>query len=168
MTKPTKGNAADGGAAARPSAKRAPRARPATKQTSAPAPAGAADGLVDGQGRPAIEFRGRTIAVAMPSLEQIDVWNRTGARLQAIREAMQAASTPADRDEANRQAMNLVSRLSRVIHSVMASPDDREWLDDQFLDGVLTYSDAAQIVTAALDRHGVDRQQERAPARLRA
>lgn len=158
-------------------AKAAPRkatARPRRPTAKAPA-APAAQGETPDQPVPTITFRGRTMPVVQPVIEQLDVWNRTVDRLRDLQEAISAARTAEEKaaaDEAlERSGMKLVSRLSRIIQSVLPDEADHDWLDEQFLRRQFTYLQAADIISLALDALGVPHTlagQARPAARLRA
>lgn len=77
---------------------------------------------------PTIEFRGRTMPVRFPTAEQLTVWNRTARR----------ASEISGRDITNQEAATLLDRVLRIIQSVLDEQADRDWVEDQLLDGGLT------------------------------
>lgn len=88
-----------------------------------------------------ILFEGRELDVAMPGAEQLAVWQRTAKRM--------AGYDPNSGD--GPEAMKLLDRGMRVIESVLPGQDDRDWLEDQLLDGNLTLEKAAAIVTQTVE-----------------
>lgn len=164
--------------AAKAPARKAPaRARPAKTTPAAPpdAPdAGPQPGPAAGR-EATVTFLGRTLRVVMPTAEQLDVWNRTAERLRAMHETVAAARTKEEKGAAaaaiDEGGLKLISRLSRIIHSVLAHEDDRDWIDEQFLARRLTYAEAAEVIPLALTALGVPNSRggaKRPAARLRA
>jgi hypothetical protein len=87
-----------------------------------------------------ITFQGRAVTVAMPTDGQLAVWKRTASRFASV-----------DVGELTGEEVGkLLDRGVRVIQSVMASQADRDWLEDELLDGVLTLEAAAGIITEAI------------------
>jgi len=103
-----------------------------------------------------ITFRGREIAVAMPTDAQIFVWQRT------IQELQQADTDAWDGEEAMRANL----RAGRIIDSVIVDRADRTWLDDLTLDDALTLVERAEIITLAVSAFTDDKTPaEPAPAK---
>lgn len=93
-----------------------------------------------------VSFGGRDLTVSMPTPEQLAVWQRTAKRMTGV-------------DTANltgEEAMKLLDRGLRVIQSVLPDEADREWLEDELLDGNLTLEAAAGIVTKAVAAHNTN------------
>lgn len=88
-----------------------------------------------------IEFAGRTLWVRMPSPEQLLVWKRTLVQLQG-------ADTSGWNGD---QVMKALERTRKIIDSVLAHDADKEWLDDEMLDGKLTLMDTAQVIQKTVD-----------------
>lgn len=78
-----------------------------------------------------VPFKGRDIHMAMPTPEQILVWRRTLKTFEGIEtRALNGA-----------QALAAADRCVRIVTSLFALREDREWLDDAFLDGDVKFSD---------------------------
>lgn len=109
-----------------------------------------------------IEFRGRTMAVKRPSPEQLAVWRRIANQGLAI-----AADPNPERPcaECNGDGcetchhtgkahtaaiMKLFDRALKIIGSVLVSEADRDWLEDQLLEGDLDLNAAGEIVSLAV------------------
>lgn len=91
-----------------------------------------------------LPFRGRNLSVSMPTPEQLAVWQRTAKRMTGV--DPDALTGP--------EAMKLLDRGLKVIQSVLPEQDDRDWLEDELLDGALTLEQAAGIVTQAVAAFG--------------
>jgi len=99
-----------------------------------------------------INFRGREIAVRLPTDAQLFVWQRT------LQELQQADTDSWDGEEAMRANM----RAGRIIDSLIVDRADRTWLDDLTLDEGLTLTDRAQILHDTITAFG---SQDDAPAK---
>lgn len=84
----------------------------------------------------------RKIWVRMPSPEQILVWQRTVDNL---------TKAPVDTSWTGSQVMKTLDRLRRILDSIIVNRADVEWLDDEFLDGRLTFKDMAPYLTRVID-----------------
>lgn len=131
-----------------PAKKATPKKAPA-KKTEAPrqqaADALPADGAdtsppPEAETRP-IVFRGRTIRVKQPMPEQAAAWERIGAKFAGVN-----SETVSGAD-----ARQIFRRGQLVILGIIATEDDKEWLDDLFVEGSLTLTEAAEIVTLTVD-----------------
>lgn len=160
MTKTTSAAKATKAPARKAPAKKA-AARKAPARKAAPAKAATPRGPVDEQGRPAVVFHGRTIAVTRPTDEQIGVWTRTVERFDGLQAAIDAAPTDearaAARARAKERGQAMIGRLSSIVHSVIVEEADRDWLDDQLVrrrdDPLrLTYEQAFVLMRLAVDR----------------
>lgn len=85
-----------------------------------------------------VPFHGRTILARMPSPEQLLVWDRT---------VRQLTEAPPDETWTGSRVMKSLDRLRRIVDSILPQKSDVEWLDDQFLDGTLTFRDMAPFIT---------------------
>lgn len=83
-----------------------------------------------------IDFRDRHMVVRIPSPEQLLVWKRTLSYLQ------KAETT----DWAADEVMKALERTRKIIDSVLVHEVDRDWLDDQMLEGNLGLIETAQII----------------------
>jgi hypothetical protein len=88
-----------------------------------------------------IDFRGRNMWVRMPRPEQLLVWKRTLTQLQTV----------VDGDWTADSVMTALERLRRIIDSVLVNKADVTWLDDQFLDGTLTFQQLTPMITLVVE-----------------
>lgn len=88
-----------------------------------------------------ITFKERTIWVRVPSPEQLLVWKRTVQKLQG-----------ADVDGWNgEQVMSALERTRKIIDSVLVHEVDKDWLDDEMLDGRVGLIETAQIIQLTVE-----------------
>jgi hypothetical protein len=87
-----------------------------------------------------VSFQGREIPVKCPTEEQIFAWERLLTKMESM--AKEAATVDS--------ARILLNRCNKIIDSVVANEEDREWLEDGRLDGTVNLKDAAKIVVDAL------------------
>lgn len=107
-----------------------------------------------------ITFMGRKILVQAPTAEQIGVWQRTARRFEDADLTHRPGDSPDVLVAKNRKAGKLLDRGIKIIESVLVDEDDRDWLEDQLLDRVMTLGEAANIISLAVDAFG---QAEQAP-----
>ena len=98
----------------------------------------------------AITFQGREIWVKFPSGEALTVWRRTLETLQRTEDA----------DWDGQRIMRAFDRLRRIIDSIILNQIDKDWLDDEWLDGRLTIVESAQIVQLTIEAFGAGDNQE--------
>jgi hypothetical protein len=89
-----------------------------------------------------ITFQGRSIWTRMPTPEQLLVWDRT---VRSLTEA------PPDASWTGSQVMKSLDRLRRIVDTILVNRADVEWLDDEFLDGKLTFKDLAPMIALVVD-----------------
>lgn len=97
-----------------------------------------------------IEFHGRKFWVRMPSPEQLLVWKRTVVQLQ-------------DADISSwdgNQVMAALERTRKIIDSVILHQVDKDWLDDEMLDGGLGLKATGAIITLTVEAFGTDDNRE--------
>lgn len=99
-----------------------------------------------------ITFRDRTMRVKLPTPEQLLVWQRTIKLLQSADE----------NGWDGEQVMRALERTRKIIDSVLLERLDRDWLDDEMLDGNLTLIETAQIIQLSIEAFG---QKNDAPAK---
>lgn len=105
-----------------------------------------------------IEFHGRMMWVRLPSPEQLLVWRRTVVRLQELN----PASWTGD------EVLTALERARRIVDSLLVHEADKDWLDDQMLDGKVTSRQTTEIITKAVeafadaDQEGDNREARRA------
>jgi len=93
-----------------------------------------------------IEFSGRTLWVRVPTPEQLLVWKRTLGKLQG-------AEVEGWNGE---QVMAALERTRKIIDSVLVHETDKDWLDDQMLDGNLGLIETAQIIQLTVEAFQAD------------
>lgn len=89
-----------------------------------------------------VQFQGRDIWTHMPTPEQLLVWDRT---VRSLTEAPPNASWTGS------QVMRALDRLRRIVDTILVNKADIEWLDDQFLDGKLTFKSLAPFIAQVVD-----------------
>lgn len=87
-----------------------------------------------------VTFKDREIQVRKPTPEQLYAWERLLRKLEAM--AKEAATVE--------RARILLNRCQKIIDSVVATEEDREWLEDGALDGTISIQESATIVLEAL------------------
>lgn len=107
-----------------------------------------------------IEFQGRQLWVRVPSPEQLLVWKRTLTKLQG-----------ANVDGWNgEQVMSALERTRKIIDSVLVHETDKDWLDDEMLEGKLGLIETAALIQLTVEAFQSDdnRESRRAAARKKA
>lgn len=89
-----------------------------------------------------VQFMGRGIWTHMPTPEQLLVWDRT---VKSLTEA------PPDETWTGSQVMRSLDRLRRIVDTILVNKADVEWMDDQFLDGTLTFKGLAPFIALVVD-----------------
>lgn len=89
-----------------------------------------------------VQFQGRGIWTRMPTPEQLLVWDRTVRNL---------TEAPPDESWTGSQVMKSLDRLRRIVDTILVNKIDIEWLDDQFLDGTLTFKGLAPFIALVVD-----------------
>jgi hypothetical protein len=88
-----------------------------------------------------ITFHDRIVWVRMPRPEQLLVWKRTLVQLQ------KADVSGWD----GHQVMAALERTRKIIDSVLVHDVDKNWLDDEMLDGNIGLVETAKIITQAVE-----------------
>lgn len=93
-----------------------------------------------------IPFLDRTIIVALPSLEQLAVMRMFSNEFATMERKAKTAgkNLPAD------GMIRMSSRAISIVKSVMADPDDKEWIADLLLDGEVKLVDVIPLIQAAM------------------
>lgn len=120
-------------------AKKATPAKGAPRKVAAPAAE-----QVPADERKTIVFQKRTIAVRLPTPDQLVAFRRVFARLESAR------ATEMDGE----RALALLERAAKVVDTVIADEVDRDWLDDQRLEGAATTEDIMPIIINAISAYG--------------
>ena len=89
-----------------------------------------------------VQFMGRAIWTHMPTPEQLLVWDRTVRNL---------TEAPPDETWTGSQVMKSLDRLRRIVDTILVNKADVEWMDDQFLDGTLTFKGLAPFIALVVD-----------------
>lgn len=90
-----------------------------------------------------VPFKGRTIMVKLPTPEQLTMYRRLSRQFQDM--ARTGAAEHMELDEALRQ----LDRATRLVQSVMADADDREWLEDMLLEGNVKMEECSTLLREA-------------------
>lgn len=105
-----------------------------------------------------ITFLGRTMAVQMPTPEQLVVWNRLSKRLQSPEAQAMMDDTPRPgetQEDANKRANEYAAaqldRMLTLTTSVLTDPVDHEWVEDQVLTRRLRLAGAPEGEAVAAD-----------------
>jgi hypothetical protein len=112
----------------------------------------------------------REIYTRMPTPEQLLVWQRTVTRL---------TEAPVDASWTGSEVMNALERLRKIVDSLMVNRADRDWLDDQFLEGTLDFQRLAPFIAevttafqefaaAQVQEHGTRAERRAKPAKKAA
>lgn len=81
----------------------------------------------------------RTMWVRMPRPEQLLVWQRTVDRL---------TNAPINASWTGSEVMAALERLRKIVDSLLVNKADIDWVDDQFLDGTLTFQTLTPFIPA--------------------
>ncbi len=116
--------------------------------------------------RNVIVFHGRTMKVNRPGPEQIVVWKRIAERAAGIgRETATPKACPECKGKAGGceachftgsahtgTVLKLFDRALKIISSVLVDEADRDWVEDQLLEGAINLNAAGEIVSLAVDQ----------------
>lgn len=80
----------------------------------------------------------RTMWVRMPRPEQLLVWQRTVDKL---------TNAPVTASWTGTEVMAALERLRKIVDSLLVNKADVAWIDDQFLDGSLTFQTLTPFIT---------------------
>lgn len=80
----------------------------------------------------------RTMWVRMPRPEQLLVWQRTVDKL---------TNAPITASWSGTEVMAALERLRKIVDSLLVNKADVNWIDDQFLDGSLTFQTLTPFIT---------------------
>lgn len=92
-----------------------------------------------------VTFKDREIAIKAPSGIQVAAWNRVAARFGEFGNRENAELT----EEEGEEFKGLLDRLFRIIASLFSNEADRQWLEDQALDGEVTDEDLLELFEKA-------------------
>lgn len=116
-----------------------------------------------------IVFCGRTLMVKLPTPEQLTMYRRLSTEFQNLAQDGNADRLTLD------QALKHLDRAVRLVQSIMAEARDKEWLEDQMLEGNIELKQCTSLLRDAfilLNRKaeeqaaGQNRETRRARARL--
>lgn len=98
-----------------------------------------------------VPFRGREVWVRMPRPEQLLVWQRTLDKLQnAGPDTNWTAST----------VMVALERLRKIVDSILVNEADKTWIDDQFLEGTMQFTELVPLVNLTAEKFAEMAEQE--------
>lgn len=107
-----------------------------------------ADGVID---HAEVEWRGRTWLVRLPTIEQMTIYRRLAKRFQALGEDQGKPDAAAVSME---EATTHFDRALKLITSILVTPEDVMWIEDEMLEGRLQLSDASELMRDAIERFG--------------
>ena len=91
-----------------------------------------------------VSFKGRDIWVCMPAPEKLVVWQRTLKQLQG-----------ADVEGWDgHQVMAAMGRVRNIVDSVILHKVDKDWLDDELLEGTVSLIEMAGLITQTVEAFG--------------
>lgn len=93
-----------------------------------------------------LEFVGRRVLVKLPTAEQLTIYRRLSREFQDL--SRDGAADRLSLDEALRH----LGRATRLVQSILAEDRDREWLEDQLLDGKITMQQCTGLLRDAFKR----------------
>lgn len=102
-----------------------------------------------------VQFRGREIYARMPRPEQLLVWQRV---VKSLTEA------PPGVGWTGQEVMGALERLRKIVDSILLNKADIQWIDDEFLEGTLTFQDLAPLITLVTEAYA-KAAEEQAPNR---
>lgn len=108
-----------------------------------------------------LDFHGRLVTVKMPTSEQLVMYRRLSREFQDL------ARNGADKIPMD-QALRQLDRAIRLIQSVLADQDDKDWVEEQLLEGNLQLSDCTGLLTDAFARLRVAAEEQAATDSNRA
>jgi hypothetical protein len=85
---------------------------------------------------PVVTFRGRNIKIKIPGGAQVMMWSRVASQFGKV-----AETEPVDKDEFRK----VLDRLTRMVMSLFTSDDDKDWLEDQIIDGEIVDTDLLDL-----------------------
>lgn len=116
-----------------------------------PAPAGVGQAPADGAPEVDLQFvvfGDRRIRTRPLDVDLVTVWNRIARRMSKP-EALTAENIG-----------DTLDRALKMIQSIMADEADRDWLEDQLLEGTMTLQQASSIISKAVEQFLQGRQQQ--------
>ena len=107
-----------------------------------------------------VPFKGRTILVKIPTSEQLAIYRRLSRDFQHVA-AESGNDLPID------EALRHLDRAVRLVQSVLATDDDKEWIEDLILEGRATLDECTVLLREAFAalREKSEAQQNRATRR---
>ena len=106
-------------------------------QTTTPEPVKETDSVKS------VLFMGRSIDLVKPTVEQMATFRRMSRDITNL----------AAQDKlSGEQIFAYFERSQKLVSSLMASPEDREWLDDMFMFSQITLEKSFEIIIAATDQ----------------
>lgn len=125
------------------------------------APAADAPRTTDDLATAEVPFAGRNLKVRMPTEEQLVMYRRVS------REFAMLARDGRDKNMAMDEALKYLDRAVRTVQTVLIDPDDKEWLEDQLMDGKVTLEQCTDLMRSAIRmvaENNMSREERRAHA----
>lgn len=91
---------------------------------------------------PTITFKGRKIEVRSPGAAQAMMWSRVERQFRRLADRSEAGE-----DIAMPEFRTALDRLARMVESMLASQEDKDWLEDEILDGSVVDKDLLDMFT---------------------
>lgn len=96
-----------------------------------------------------VAFRGRMVLVKLPTTEQLTIYRRLS---QKFIEIGNAAERPGAQPMEMEEAIKHYDRAVKLVTSVIVKDDDKEWLEDEMLEGRMELPDAIDLLKGAFDQ----------------
>jgi hypothetical protein len=78
---------------------------------------------------PEVTWRGRTMRLKIPNAAQLMTWSRMATEFGRI------GQTPDDEEIDKKQYQKALQRLGSIVFGVFEDEDDKDWLEDEILEG---------------------------------
>lgn len=88
---------------------------------------------------PVFTWRGRTMTLKIPSATQLMTWNRVAQEFGDI------GNTPEDEEIDQDRFKRALKRMGSIVFGMFASVEDKDWLEDQILEGNIEDRDLLEM-----------------------
>jgi hypothetical protein len=96
-----------------------------------------------------VPFRDRMVLVKLPTTEQLTIYRRLS---QKFIEIGNAAERPGAQPMQMEEAIKHYDRAVKLVTSVIVKEEDKEWLEDEMLEGRMELPDAIELLKGAFNR----------------
>lgn len=118
---------------------------------------------------PTFTWRGRTMMLRIPSATQLMTWNRVAQEFGDI------GKTPEDEEIDQDRFKKALRRMGSIVFGMFASDEDKDWLEEQILEGEVEDRDLLEMfvtigdaLEATKDDKGGGKTVKKAARRVRA